>query len=129
MTRVSSVGSALDIWQLLDSDPSITPTTLEYTAAISACERAGEPARGLSLYAAMQANGVPPDATLEVVDSFLDGGVRLTLREWMREKIETLVERTLATLFFSSGAALVAPTLALAQLRRRALRLFGEGAA
>ena len=60
--RLQRHKQALDVWQMLDEDPSTTPTVVEYTAAISACERAGDPSRGLSLFDAMQANGITPDS-------------------------------------------------------------------
>ena len=60
--RLKRHAVALDVWQLLDDDPSTTPGVIEYTVAISACELAGDPSRGLSLFDAMQRAGVAPDS-------------------------------------------------------------------
>ena len=53
---------ALDLWQELEATPSITPSTVEFTAAMSACERLGEPDRALELFDRMHAMFVAPDS-------------------------------------------------------------------
>ena len=104
--RLQRHAVALDVWQTLNEDPSTTPTVVEYTAAISACERAGDPGRGLSLFDAMQADGITPDSNAMLVAVMAAGRAGLPQRASdILARIELLGARPPTSLYNEAASA------------------------
>ncbi|KOO30282.1 glycosyl hydrolase bnr repeat-containing protein [Chrysochromulina tobinii] len=103
--RLRRHAQALAVWEQLCADPHVVPGRVEYTAAISACERSGEYGRALALFDAMQAKGVVPDSNAMHVAVLAANQIRQPARaSEMLSRIELLGARPPTELY--NGAML-----------------------